>query len=49
MKTVEGGIRRIAKEDTSGVLSADNIKQTVSDWLTNIDKQIIDLRNQLSV
>ncbi len=49
MRSVEGGIRRITKEDNSGMLSSENIKQTVSDWLANIDKQIVDLRNQLSV
>ncbi|MEH2305696.1 hypothetical protein [Nostoc sp.] len=51
MRTVEGGRRRRSRredEDTSGVLSKDNIKETVNGWLSNIEQQIVDLRQQLT-
>ncbi|MBD2505882.1 hypothetical protein H6G91_01105 [Nostoc muscorum FACHB-395] len=50
MRTVEGGRRRSRREDedTSGMLSKDNIKETVNDWLSNIEQQIVDLRQQLT-
>lgn len=54
MSTVEGGRRRRRRRtsnedgDTSGVLSTENVKQTVNEWLTSVDGQIVDLRQQLS-
>ncbi|QKQ76127.1 hypothetical protein [Nostoc sp. TCL240-02] len=50
MITVEGGRRSSRRDDkdTSGILSKENIKETVNDWLTNIEQQIVDLRQQLT-
>ncbi|MBE8999602.1 MULTISPECIES: hypothetical protein [unclassified Nostoc] len=51
MRTVEGGRRRRSRrddEDTSGALSRENVKETVNDWLSNIEQQIVDLRQQLT-
>ncbi|MBE8987943.1 hypothetical protein [Nostoc sp. LEGE 12450] len=51
MRTVEGGRRRRSRrddEDTSEALSTDNIKETVNDWLSNMEEQIVGLRKQLT-
>jgi hypothetical protein len=51
MRTVEGGRRRRSRrddEDTSAALSTDNIKETVNNWLSNMEEQIVGLRKQLT-
>ncbi|AFY32121.1 hypothetical protein [Calothrix sp. PCC 7507] len=53
MSNIEGGRRRrrrgsTSEVNTSGILSKDQINQTVNQWLDNVDIQIADLREQLS-
>lgn len=48
MRTVEGGRRRSRRddEDTATTLSTQKVKETVNDWLSKMEEQIVDLRKQ---
>ncbi|WP_041565407.1 hypothetical protein [Nostoc punctiforme] len=50
MRTVEGGRRRSRRddEDTATTLSTQKVKETVNDWLSKMEEQIVDLRKQLT-
>ncbi|MEH2153825.1 hypothetical protein [Nostoc sp.] len=52
MRTVEGGRRKRKTKlegDTSGILSKEELTESVNNWLNNVEEQIVDLRQQLSV